>query len=82
MDLGLRRLVLVLLSIGGGIVGLVLIFLTLNLVYSANVTLARYGYTFAVLTVIPLALFVAIWLDHFMGTNLLPTGPEDENSGE
>ena len=78
MDLGLRRLVLLLLSIGGGIVGLILIFLTLNLVYDANVTMARYGTTYAVLTVIPLALFIAIWLDHFMGTNLLPSGPEDE----
>ena len=78
MDLGLRRIILVLLSIGGGIVGLVVIFLTLNLVYGANVTLARYGYTFAVLTVLPLALFTAIWLDHFLGTNLLPSGPPDE----
>ena len=77
MDIGLRRLVLVLLSIGGGIVGLILIFLALNVLYNANITLARYGTTFAVLTVIPIALFVAIWLDHFMGTNLLPSGPED-----
>ena len=56
---------------------MILIFLALNVLYNANVTLARYGTTFAVLTVIPIALFVAVWLDHFMGTNLLPSGPED-----
>jgi len=43
----------------------------LNVAYGANVTLERYGTTFAILTAVPLALFVAIWLDYFMGTNIL-----------
>jgi|YNPNPStandDraft_1061719.scaffolds.fasta_scaffold25311_2 membrane protease YdiL (CAAX protease family) len=76
MDLGTKRLILVILSLAGGIGGLFLIFAVLNAVYHANVNLERYGYTYAVLTALPLALLVGVWLDYFLGTQLLPDEPK------
>jgi uncharacterized protein YneF (UPF0154 family) len=77
MDLGIKRLILVILSLAGGIGGLFLIFAVLNAVYHANVNLERYGYTYAVLTALPLALLVGVWLDYFLGTRLLPDESKD-----
>lgn len=71
MDLGLKRALLVVLSIVGGVVGVFLVLGFLNLAYGANVNLARYGTVFAVLTALPLALLVGVWLDYFMGTGIL-----------
>lgn len=71
MDLGLKRAMLVILSLGGGVAGLFLVFGFLNLTYGAGVNFEEYGLTFSILTVIPIALFVAIWLDYFMGTGIL-----------
>jgi len=71
MDLGLKRVLLVVLSIAGGVAGVFLVLGFLNLAYGANVNLERYGMTFAVLTAVPLALLVAVWLDYFMGTGIL-----------
>ena len=74
MDLGLRRLILVILSIIGGIVGVFAILALLNAAYG-DVTIERYGVTYAILTALPLAVLVGIWLDFFMGTKLLSDGP-------
>lgn len=71
MDLGLKRVLLVVLSIAGGVAGVFLVLGFLNIAYGANVTLERYGMTFAVLTAVPVALLVAVWLDYFMGTGIL-----------
>ncbi|HLV44486.1 MAG TPA: hypothetical protein VKY39_05985 [Aggregatilineales bacterium] len=71
MDLGLKRVLLVVLSIAGGVAGVFLVLGFLNLAYGANVNLERYGMTFAVLTAVPVALLVAVWLDYFMGTGIL-----------
>ncbi|HEC21423.1 MAG TPA: hypothetical protein ENI95_00740 [Chloroflexi bacterium] len=72
MDIGLRRLILVILSLAAGVGGLFLVLFFLNAIYNTNVTLARYGPTYAVLTALPLALLAAVWLDYFLGTGLLP----------
>jgi hypothetical protein len=71
MDLGLKRVLLVILSLGGGVAGLFAVLTTLNLLYGVGVTLESYGVTFAVMTAIPLALLAGVWLDYFMGTGLL-----------
>ncbi len=71
MSVGLKRVLLIIFSLIGGVAGVFLVLGILNVAYGANVTLERYGTTFAILTAVPLALFVAIWLDYFMGTNIL-----------
>lgn len=71
MSLGLKRVLLVVLSIAGGVVGLFLVLAFLNIAYGARVDLERYGTTFAILTALPLALLVGVWLDYFMGTGVL-----------
>ncbi len=76
MDLGMRRLILVILSIIGGIVGVFAILALLNALYG-DVTIERYGVTYAILTALPLAVLVGIWLDFFMGTKLLSDGPAE-----
>jgi hypothetical protein len=77
MDLGLKRVLLVALSLAGGVLGVFGVIGLLNLAYDANVTLARYGTAYAVLTGLPIALLVAVWLDYFMGTGLLPNRTAD-----
>ncbi len=74
MSLWFKRLLLVVLSIGGGIGGLLLIWTILNGVYQAGVNLDRYGFSYAIFTALPIALFCAIWLDYFLDTGLL--GPD------
>lgn len=73
MDMGFKRLLLIILSIAGGIAGLFLTMLLLNFAYGAGVTLESYGPAYAVLTALPIALLVGLWLDYFMGTGLLRT---------
>ena len=79
MDIGLKRVLLIVLSLGGGVAGVFAVLGLLNLAYGAGVTLERYTPTFAVLTGLPLALLVAVWLDYFMGTGILKEGPENES---
>ena len=64
-------MLLVVLSSAGGVAGVFLVLGFLNLAYGANVNLERYGMTFAVLTAVPVALLVAVWLDYFLGTGFL-----------
>lgn len=78
MDLGIKRLILVVVSIAGGIGGLYGLLFVLNLAYG-HVSLRNYDTIYAVLTAVPFALLVAVWLDYFMGTRLL--GQEDPHAG-
>ncbi len=78
MDIGLKRVLLVVLSLGGGVAGVFAVLGLLNVAYGAGVTLERYTATFAILTGLPLTLLVAVWLDYFMGTGILKEGPENE----
>lgn len=76
MSLGLRRLLLVVLSVLGGIGLVFVMFAILNAAYpTADITLDRYGNEYFILSVLPLALLVGLWLDYFMRTGLIP---EDE----
>jgi len=76
MDLILKRVLLVVLSIGGGIAATFGVLALLDAVYNAGIyatgVFDRYGTTYFVLTAIPLALFFLVWLDYFLGTGLLP----------
>ena len=74
MDLGLRRLLLIVLSIIGGIVLLPVMLFLISAGTGKAVTLESYGSdpTYIFLSVLPLALLVGLWLDYFMRTNLLP----------
>lgn len=76
MALWFKRFLLVVLSIGAGIAGLLLIWAILNGVYQAGITLERYGVSYAIFTAVPIALFCAIWLDYFLDTGLL--GPDHQ----
>jgi hypothetical protein len=78
MDLGLKRVLLVILSLAGGVGGVFGIFALLNLAYNARVSFERYGATYFILTAVPLALLIGVWLDYFMGTGLLPSGSREE----
>ena len=71
MSLTLRRILLVILSIAGGVGGLLLIWVFLNLVYDAGVTYERYGSTYSFFTAAPIAIAIGVWLDYFLGTRLL-----------
>lgn len=72
MTLGLRRLLLVVLSILGGI-GLTFAMLwMLDVAYVTPINLESYGMEYFVLSVLPLALLVGLWLDYFMRTGLIP----------
>ncbi len=78
MDIGIRRLILVVVSVGGGI-GLTFGMLAgLDALYG-NVDLEHYGTIYFVLTALPLAVLVGIWLDYFLKTRLLSAGPEEES---
>lgn len=71
MGVGLKRVLLIILSLVGGVAGVFLVLGILNVAYGANVDLERYGMTFAILTAVPIALFIGVWLDYFMGTQIL-----------
>jgi hypothetical protein len=81
MDLGLRRLILVIVSIVGGIAGVFVILSGLNAAYG-DVTIERYGLIYAVLTALPLAILIGIWLDYFMRTKLLSEGPGEAQAAK
>lgn len=74
MDLGMRRIILVILSIIGGVAGVFVILAVLDSAYG-NVDLEHYGAVYAVLTALPLAVLIGIWLDYFLDTRLLSDGP-------
>jgi hypothetical protein len=80
MSLSLRRFLLIVLSLVFGIATLFGIFGLLNTAYNAGLDLQEYGVVYSIFTVLPMAIFAAIWLDYFLSTGLLPEGPEEEDS--
>jgi hypothetical protein len=62
----IKRLILALISIAFGVAATFLIMLLIG----TNYYTYGFGYTF--FTSLALACFLGIWLDKFMGTNLLP----------
>jgi hypothetical protein len=75
MDLSIRRIILVVVSIAAGLGmsfgGLVLIGVTFES-YTSESPL------YFVFTAFPLAVLVGIWLDYFLKTRLLSEGPAEE----
>ena len=64
-----KRLILVVLSLAIGFV------LTVAAVYApfiADTNLEEYGFLYTFFTVLSLALAAGVWLDKFMGTEILP----------
>lgn len=83
MDLTLRRILLFFLSVAFGIAGLFGIIGSINFLWpEAYVTLERYGTIYSIVTAVPLMFFAAVWLDYFMGTELLPEGMQGEDAKE
>jgi hypothetical protein len=80
MDLGLRRLVLVVLSILGGIGLVYVMFFVINaalhvllrLPITTEITAERFDTIYFVLSAFTLALLVGVWLDYFLHTGILP----------
>ena len=80
MDLGLRRVLLFVLSILGGI-GLVyvmffvinaILHVVLRLPITTEITPERFDTEYFALAALPLALLVGVWLDYFLHTGILP----------
>ena len=80
MNLGTRRVLLVIISLGVGVGFLFGVFAFLNLVYNANVGFHNYAPVYVIFTILPMALFAAIWLDYFLKTDILKEGPVEEES--
>lgn len=74
MDLGVKRVLLVIASIILGIAGTFGVVGFMKLAYDPYITMQSYGSTYAVLTGVPLALLAGVLLDFFMKTGLLPEG--------
>lgn len=62
----IKRLILALISIVFGVAATFLIMMLVGTNY------ATYGFGYTFFTSLALACFLGIWLDKFMGTNLLP----------
>ena len=67
-----RYIILTVLSIAVGVGSVFGLMVVLNTFYDAGVTVQEYGPLYSVLTGLPIALAAAVWLDYFLGTNLLP----------
>lgn len=69
MPMLVRRILLIIISLIFGWVGM-----SLSVWYILGTTLADYGTVYIVFTVLSLALFLAIWLDHenVFNTEILP----------
>jgi hypothetical protein len=61
-----KRILLVLISLGFGVVA------TLGIVLAIGTTPAVYGTLYFLFTALALAIALGIWLDKFMGTEILP----------
>jgi len=72
MGIGIRRIILIALSIAAGIG------MTFGLLLALDVSYDNYGTVYFVFTALPLAVLVGIWLDYFLKTKLLSDGPQDE----
>ncbi|NDJ51588.1 MAG: hypothetical protein GYB68_00720 [Chloroflexi bacterium] len=84
MNLTIRRILLVLISIALGIGSVFVLVAVMNAIWGAGagnapITLETYTTTYTVLTAAPMALFFAVWLDAFLSTGFLPErGQHDE----
>lgn len=67
-----RYFILLVISVAVGLGSVFGLMVVLNTFYSANVTVQEYGLLYSVLTGLPIALAAAVWLDYFLGTNILP----------
>ena len=76
MSLGLRRILVLVLSVIGGIAGVYVLFFLINAAYKANVDFDRFGATYFVLAAIPLGLLVGLWMDYFLRTGIIPERDE------
>ncbi len=72
MSLGLRRILVLVLAVIGGIAGVYVLFFLINAAYRANVDFDRYGATYFVLTAIPIGLLVGLWMDFFLRAGIIP----------
>jgi predicted RND superfamily exporter protein len=61
-----KRLILALISIAFGVSA------TFGILYAIGANYAAYGFGYFFFTSLALACFLGIWLDKFMGTELLP----------
>jgi H+/Cl- antiporter ClcA len=82
MSLGLRRVLVLVLAVIGGVAGVYVIFALLNAVYNARVDFERYGATYFVLTALPLGLLVGLWMDYFLRAGIIPEVKEPEAQPE
>ncbi len=83
MSLGLRRVLVLVLAIIGGVAGVFAIFALLNAVYpTAYVDLERYGTVYFILTALPLGLLVGLWMDYFLRAGIIPEVAEPEAQAE
>ena len=71
-SVSVRHVILVLLSLAGGVGAVLALMVVLNTFYNANVNVQEFGYGYAVLTGLPIAVAVGVWLDYFLGTGVLP----------
>ncbi len=62
----IKRLILAVISIAFGIVA------TFFIIWAVGTDYYTYGFGYTFFTALSLACFLGIWLDKFMGTNLLP----------
>jgi hypothetical protein len=61
-----KRLILALISIAFGMIA------TFGILFAVGTDYATYGFGYFFFTSLALACFLGIWLDKFMGTELLP----------
>lgn len=77
MDIGIRRVILVVVSLAAGLG------LTFGLLFAINVTYEAYTsetLAYFIFTALPLAVLVGIWLDLLLKTRLLSEGPAEESA--
>ena len=76
MGLGVRKVLVLILSVAGGFGGLYAMFALVNALYGAGMDWDRYGTAYSVLTIVPIAILVGIWLDYFFRAGFIPEPDE------
>ena len=70
--MAVRRIILIVVSTIVGVASVPILFIVLNALYDVGVDLERFGIGYAFLWGTPIGLAVGVWLDYFLGTNVLP----------
>lgn len=70
--MNVRHVILIVISAAVGVASVFILMWLLNILYNANVDVQEYGLLYSVLTGLPVGLAAAVWLDLFLGTNILP----------